>query len=75
MVSKVQQKIQFAAARGCFVYYDWWTEKDGKINWRVYIEGEHEPRPHMTKRAAKNLAYAVAVSKHIKLEVTFGKEW
>ena len=68
MPSKSKIKVQKEASRGCYVF---------KINntrdWTVYIEGEFSPRGPMTKRQAKNLAYAISVSKQIKLIVTFGE--
>lgn len=72
-MSKVQQRIQHARERGCFVFRlpreQWVTNR---ISWTVYVDGEHSPRGPMTRRTAKNLAYAISVSKHLKLEVTFG---
>ena len=37
----------------------------------VYVDEEWAPRGYMTKREAINLAYAISISKNIKLEVSF----
>jgi hypothetical protein len=73
MPSKTQRKIQFARERQVFVFRlprDWW--ESSKKSWGVYAEGEWSPRGPMTRRAAKNLAYAISVSKKVELIVTMG---
>jgi hypothetical protein len=72
-MSKTQRKIQFARERNVWVFRlprDLW--KTSKESWGVYVETEWEPRGPMTRRAAKNLAYAISISKKHKLEVKFG---
>lgn len=73
MSSKMQQRIQHARSRRCFVLrlpVD--LRASNRLSWTVYVEGELDHRGAMSHRAAKNLAYAISVAKHHKLEVTFG---
>lgn len=73
MVSRVQQKIQSARERDVWVFRmprDWWVSS--KVSWGVYASGEFTPRGPMTRRAAKNLAYAISVAKKVELIVTMG---
>lgn len=66
MPSKTQHKIQFARERGVYVF-----RVKNSNDWTVYVQDEWTPRGIMSKRAAKNLAYAISVSRKVDLEVTF----
>ena len=68
-MSKLQIKKQRAANKGCWAFRAWWV---GGNTWCVGVAGELTPRGYMTKREAINLAYAISISKSVKLEVTFG---
>ena len=75
-MSKLQQKRQFAAARGCFIhrrsisvgYYQTSLDK-----WDVYIESEGPLGPRdlaLTRREAIAMAYRISICKHQKLTIT-----
>lgn len=73
MVSRVQQKIQKARERDVFVFRlprDHW--ESNRLSWGLYAEGEWSFRGPMSHRAAKNLAYAISISKKVELVVTMG---
>ena len=69
MPSKSKIKIQKAASKGCYV-----IKIPNSKDWTIYVEGEFSTRHPMSKRQAKNLAYAISISKQLKLVVTFGDE-
>lgn len=72
MSSKMQQRIQHARDKGCYVYrFPPEHRRSNRISWGVFVDDEWDFRGPMTKREAKNLAYAISISKHIKLEVSF----
>lgn len=86
-MSKLKQKIQKARERKVYVFRwssyagrqpedTYWAGDagNGKLqkDWAIYAEGEWYPRVGLTKREAANLAYAISVSKKVKLEVTLG---
>lgn len=71
MPSKMQQRIQHARDREVFVFrVPPELRVNNRISWTVYVNGEWSYRGCMTKREAKNLAYAISISKKTVLTVT-----
>lgn len=86
-MSKLSLKIQKARSRGVHVFkWSGYVERQPKDavwagdvdntklekDWAIYVEGEWYPRVGLTKREAANLAYAISISKKLKLEVICG---
>lgn len=67
-MSKLNTKRQKAASKGCYAFKAHFVDYKP---WCVYVEGEFGPRGYMTKREAINLAYAISLSKKVRLVVSF----
>lgn len=65
-MNKLNTKRQKAASKGCYAFKAHFVDDKP---WCVYVDGEFGPRGYMTKRQAIHLAYAISVSKKLKLEI------